>query len=136
MTAKCHGTRQRYNEGCRCDECKAAQRAYQRRYRERKANGLTRPVAVVTMSPPVADATPGPVELGVQAEIDGLAAQARPGLAAAAICLAQLLDNPRAVSQHPSAAKVMVQLLDQVAKAGAPARRTGLSVVRDMTKKG
>jgi hypothetical protein len=41
-----HGTRARYQHGCRCDKCKATQCAYQRRYRERKANGLTRPVVV------------------------------------------------------------------------------------------
>jgi hypothetical protein len=31
--------RQRYTDGCRCDDCKDAQRIYQRRYRERSLSG-------------------------------------------------------------------------------------------------
>jgi hypothetical protein len=68
--------RSRYLAGCRCDECKYAQSTYQRRYRERKANGLTRPLSpVVVAEVPqaeagrVPDGTPGPVESAVKDEI-------------------------------------------------------------------
>ena len=85
-----HGTRRRYNEGCRCEDCTAANAAYQQRYGQRPLTG-------------VANATPapygpaGPVESGVEAEIAGHA-EARPGLTQAAFALARLLDNQRAVS--------------------------------------
>jgi hypothetical protein len=98
-----HGTGSRYLNGCRCDECKNAQRLYQRRYRERKENGLTRSPAVVVGELPQAEAyqidTPGPVERAVKDEIGGLAAEARPGLAQVALAMARLLDNPKAVNQ-------------------------------------
>jgi hypothetical protein len=97
-----HGTRRRYNEGCRCDDCRAANTSYAQRYRQR-------PTALVPLSaPPVTPQPlePGPVESGVQAEISDLAAGVRPGLAQAALALARILDNPRAVNQQPAAAKV------------------------------
>lgn len=47
---------------------------------------------------------PGPVESGVEAEIGGLASEARPGLAQAALALARIMDNPKAVNQQPAAA--------------------------------
>jgi hypothetical protein len=48
------------------------------------------------------------------AEIDGLAAQARPGLAQVALAVARVLDSPRAVNQHAAAAKVLSVLLDKL----------------------
>jgi hypothetical protein len=135
MAAK-HGTRRRYVEGCRCDECADAQRNYQRDYRERKARGL--PTISQLPRPqnsnPEEPCGPGPVESGVQAEI-GSAAEARPGLAQMALALARVMDNPRAVNQKPAAAKALTSLLDKLHQAGAPGRRGHLSVVRTMTKK-
>jgi hypothetical protein len=135
-----HGTRRGYNDGCRCDDCKDAQRLYQQRYRERKANGLTRSPAVVVAELPQADAyqidTPGPVESAVKDEIGGFAAEARPGLAQAALAMARILDNPRAVNQQPAAAKVLAALLDKLHSASARDRRGGLAPVRTMTEKG
>jgi hypothetical protein len=121
-----HGTRRRYNEGCRCGDCAAANNAYQQEYRQRR---VSPPV-----TPPVSDA--GPVESGVMAEIDGLAAQARPGLAQVALAVARVLDNPRAVNQHAAAAKVLSVLLDKLRSVSARGRRGGLAVVRTMTEKG
>ena len=66
--------------------------------------------------PPVPNVTPGPVESGVQDEIGGLAAEARPGLAQAALCMARLLDNPKAVNQQPAAAKVLAAMLENCAR--------------------
>ena len=120
-----HGTRRRYNEGCRCDDCTAANNAYQQEYRQRRVS----PVVTLSFS------DPGPVEAGVTAEIDGLAGQARPGIAQAALALARLMDNPRAVNQQPAAAKVLISMLDKL-RSASPAGRRGLAVVREMTKKG
>jgi hypothetical protein len=129
MTAT-HGTRRRYNEGCRCEDCTEANTLYLRRRRERQLTG-----EVTQSESREANASPGPVESGVALEIDGLAAQARPGLAAAALAIARVLDNPRAVNQQPAAAKVLISMLEKL-RSASPAGRRGLAVVREMTKKG
>ena len=134
--AAIHGTQRRYVEGCRCEDCKEAHRAAARDYRERRASGLTRPASVAAIPSAVA-AGPGPVEAGVEAEIAGLAeAEARLGLAAVALAVARILDNPKAVSSHPPAAKVLATLLDRLRSASARGRRGGLAVVRAMAKAG
>jgi hypothetical protein len=148
-----HGTRRGYNHGCRCDDCKDAQRLYQRRYRERRGNGLTRPpspVAVAVVQLPasgvpfgtpeaeVQAATypngqlgPGPVEAAVKAELGGLAeAQSRPSLVQIALAMARILDSPRVASAQPAAAKVLVNVLDVLQKGSAPGRRGNLAAVR------
>ena len=127
-----HGTRRGYGEGCRCGDCKDAQRLYQRRYRERRALRNVTPVS------PNESATefPGPVESAVNDEIGGLAADARPGLAQTALALARIMDNPKAVNQQPAAAKVLAALLEKLHSASARGRRGSLSVVRSMTKEG
>ena len=86
--------------------------------------------------PPVPNVTPGPVESGVQDEIGGLAAEARPGLAQAALCMARLLDNPKAVNQQPAAAKVLAAMLEKLRSTSARGRHGGLSLVRTITEKG
>jgi hypothetical protein len=105
------GARRGYTDGCRCNDCKDAQRLYQQRYRERSLS----PVTNVT----TALAGPGPVESGVQAEIGGSAAEARPGLAQMALAMARILDS-KAVNQQPAAAKVLASLLDKCTKPGRP----------------
>jgi hypothetical protein len=124
-----HGTRRGYGEGCRCDDCKDAQRLYQRRYRERQALRNVTPVS----RDEVATEFPCPVESAVKDEIGGLAAEARPGLAQVALCMARLLDNAKAVNQQPAAAKVLAALLDKFRSASAGGRRGGLALVRTMT---
>ena len=124
-----HG-RERYRRGCRCDECKAAQAAYQRVYRERQRNGLVG-VANDAADP---NESPGPVEAAVREEIDGLASAAlRPSLAAIAACMARLLDSP-ASTPKPAAAKVLVAVMDTLHKGSAQGRRGSLALVRTMTK--
>jgi hypothetical protein len=49
--------------------------------------------------------------------------------------VARVLDNPRAISSHASAAKVLATLLDKLRAASARGRRGGLAVVRTMTEK-
>jgi hypothetical protein len=128
MAAK-HGTRHRYNDGCRCEDCKGAQAAYQRVYRERQRNGL---VGVPNATPDL-DGSPGPVELAVEAELAGLvSAEARPALAQIAICMGRLLDSP-AATPKPQAAKVLVTALDMLRKGFAQGRRGSLAVVRAMS---
>ena len=133
-----HG-RTRYTRGCRCDVCKAAQRDYQRnRYRCRsglpvKPEGP--PPLIVASADGQGEA--GPVESAVQAELHSLhAATDRPGLAQTALALARILDNPKAVSSQPAAAKVLVALLDKLRSTSARGRRGGLALVRTMTEKG
>jgi hypothetical protein len=127
-----HGTRYRYSIGCRCDDCAEAARIYQRDYRLRKPGA---PILESQNRVDDPDSGPGPVEIAVSEEIDGLASQARPGLAAAALAIARVLDNPRAVNQQPAAAKVLISMLEKL-RSASPAGRRGLAVVREMTKKG
>jgi len=108
-----HGTDRRYNDGCRCDECRGAHAQKAREYRDRRRRGLTRPAlltAVMSMEREQAGA--GPVELAVETEIAGLAAaQERPGLAATALALARLMDGP-AVTAKPAAAQRLIEILN------------------------
>jgi hypothetical protein len=133
MTAR-HGTRRRYNEGCRCEDCTAANAAYQQSYRQRATT-----VRLSTWTTPLPEqmtpAVVGPVESGVQLEIEELT-DARPGLVQVALAMARLLDNPKAVNQQPAAAKVLSGLLDKLATASAGGRCGRLSVIKSMTEKG
>jgi hypothetical protein len=107
--------------GCRCDDCTESNRVY---FRQRRASQT---------APGGASAPPGPVESGVVAEIAAVA-ESRPGLAATARAMARLLDDPRATSQQPAAAKVLIGLLDELRSTSARRRRGGLAVVRTMTE--
>jgi hypothetical protein len=124
-----HGARRRFNEGCHCEDCTAVTTAYQQKY-------LQRPTVVVPMSAPVTPPNAlGPVESGVEAEIAGLA-ESRPGLAQIASAVARIMDNPRAVSSRPAAAKVLAVMLDNLRSASAHGRRGGLALVRTIAQKG
>jgi hypothetical protein len=69
-------------------------------------------------------------------ELGGLpAAEARPGLAAAALAMGRILDNPRVPSAKPGAARQLGRLLDELRKP-VPGGRGGLKLVRAMTDKG
>ena len=48
--------------------------------------------------------------------------------------MARILDNPRAKSTQPPAAKVLASVLDTLHKGSAQQRRGNLAVVRSMTK--
>jgi hypothetical protein len=139
--AASHGTRSGYLRGCRCDRCRHAQALYQRRYRERKANGETRPhsAPVVVAQLPTAEELqpcgPGPVESAVEAEISGLAqAELRPALAAIAAAMARLVDSP-ASTPKPQAARVLASVLETLHRGSAQGRRGKLAVVKSMTRK-
>ena len=118
-----HGTRTRYNPGCRCDDCVAANSSYQANYRQSRAPSA--PVAVVP-SP----SGPGPVEAAVEAEIAELS-ESWPSLAQVALAMARILDNPKAISTQPAAARQLVAILGTFSK--WTQRRGKLAVVKSMT---
>jgi hypothetical protein len=131
--------RTRYTRGCRCDVCKVAERDYQRnRYRRQRGLPVDSPEgSPLLVASADGQGEAGPVESAVQAELHSLhAATDRPGLAQIALTLARILDNPKAVSTQPAAAKVLAALLDKLRSASARGRRGKLSVVRTMTDKG
>jgi hypothetical protein len=129
-----HGSRSRYNAGCRCDTCRQANRRYAQHYRRsRKLRAVPEPQASTPRSAEQTLPAPGVVTAAVVAQLADLpAAEARPGIAAIAVRLAELLDNAEATPQHPAAAGRLVELLCQLAKA-EPSRRGRLSLVRSMT---
>jgi|DEB19_MinimDraft_2_1074335.scaffolds.fasta_scaffold34443_1 hypothetical protein len=134
-----HGTRTRYNSGCRCDECKQSSRDYDKRRRLAKAADV-KPSQVVTRLPvgPGPDesaiGSAGRVEAGVLAEIGSLSnSDSRLGLVEIAIALARVLDSPLAIAQHPSAAHRLSETLDKIRK-GADGRTGRLAAVRQMTR--
>jgi hypothetical protein len=117
--------------------CKAAERDYQReRYRRRRGLPVDSP-ADPPLSVGSSEGDAGPVESAVVTELGTLcAATDRPGVAQIALALARILDNPKAVSSQPAAAKVLAGLLDKLRSASAHGRRGGLALVREMTEKG
>ncbi len=131
-----HGTRSRYNTGCRCDDCKQASREYDKRRRLAKMAGV-KPSATLTAIPSAAIGSPaeaGRVESGVLVEIDGLAAaDSRQGLVEIALALARVLDSPLAIAQHPSAAHRLSETLDKIRK-GSDSRQGRLASVRKMSR--
>jgi hypothetical protein len=96
------------------------------------ANAKIRPANMPASPPNTLDG----VEAAVSAEIEAMGAHLRPGLAATALALARILDNPKALGQQPAAAKVLAALLEKLRSASARRRRGSLAVVRNMTEKG
>jgi hypothetical protein len=121
--------------GCRCAACRDAHRVRAREYRLRKANGeVVSPFRYAEQEsvPPPAETGPGPVEVGVEAEIGGVV-DVRPGLAQVALCLARLMDNAKAINQQPAAARVLAAMLEKLHSTSTRGRRGNLSVVKSMT---
>lgn len=123
-----HG-RARYTKGCRCGECRAANRAYQARYRATKLHAV--PPAQQSAGMQRIETSTAVVD-AVRAQLEDLGAfQRRPGLAAIAVRLAELLENPLALPHHAAAAHRLVELLGRLAK--ETPRPGRLAAVRDMT---
>lgn len=133
-----HGTRARYKSGCGCTACKLAENEYRKRLRQKKKAGELTPLKSVpaAVEAPPADPVPQPVEsveADVKAELDKLAASVdRTGVAAVAVSMARILDNPVAIAQHPAAAARLMESLDKLRKGGRRARGK-LAAVKDMT---
>ena len=136
-----HGTRTRYNAGCRCDECKKASRDYDKMRRQKMLSNKHAPDATVSRLRPAKTqpepelAELGRVEAGVMAEIGALSTTAsRQGLVEIAIALARVLDSPLAIAQHASAAHRLSETLDKLRK-GADSKTGKLAAVRQMTRR-
>jgi hypothetical protein len=124
-----HGRSRYRHHGCRCAVCKEANRLYMRELRARK-RGLTPVPADVT--PTVAEAA-GRVVAAVEADLAALGDLTRyRALAAAAVAMGRILDDPRQVTTQPSAAKQLTSLLE-VLRREAPPRPGRLRAVQAMT---
>jgi hypothetical protein len=144
MHENMHGLRKSYKAGCRCDQCKCAEREYKRDLRQKQREEVGE---FVTQGVPSLSLVPGggaeyvtsgnaanprgAVESAVALEIESLGAISRPGVAAACLALAAVLDNPRAVSTKPAAAAKLVHLLEMLRKGSNTSRK--LASVRQMT---
>jgi hypothetical protein len=80
-----------------------------------------------------ADLAPANVEAAVLGEVQALGSTVRPGLVAAAIAMARILDNPKAVSSQPPAARILTTLLEKLRSSSARAHHGRLAVVRTMS---
>jgi hypothetical protein len=150
-SAERHG-RARYRRGCRCDQCKCAENEYQRTRRQRIAEsvGAFGEPAVPSLvllrhqllaalcqgkcaigSSAYPANTVGAVVAAVMAEIEAMGTNRRPGLAAAGQALARIMDNPRAVSTQPAAARQLVAILAMLSRGSQ--RRGKLASVKSMT---
>jgi hypothetical protein len=77
-------------------------------------------------------ARPGDVEAAVRLELAGLAAAAeRPGLAAATLRLAAILDDPGALVHHASAARVLGDILTRLHASKTNGDREKLLAMRE-----
>jgi hypothetical protein len=128
-----HGTRSAYKAGCLCDECKAANAEYMR---ERRA-AQKLPAGTVTQLPgTVQTVGAGATECAVLEELATLtSAETRKGAAQAALAMARILDNPKAIAQQPQAAARLTTILEDLRK-GSARRKGRLASVQAMTKTG
>jgi hypothetical protein len=115
--------------------CKAAERDYQRnRYRRQRGLPIDPPdpfKPTVAASRQIASHD-GSVVAAVRGELGAAPAAAeRPGLAAAALALAAILDDPQHVAVQPAAARQLVTILGTFSK--RTQRRGKLAVVKSMT---
>jgi hypothetical protein len=142
MPIKCRESESCYNDGCRSEACRLAAsdaRRERRRLSREAVGGLdadrTNRTRVVSVVPGVTHSESGAESLtcvdAVSREIEDLGGHSRPGLAAAAMALAAVLDNPRATSSKPSAAGALVNILNQLRKSAAGAKPK-LASVRQM----
>lgn len=138
-----HGTRQSYAEGCRCAPCKGAQAKYMREYKARKAGATVTDIRAPGRPPkcavpPVPVSAPvgvGPNEQAVLEELATLtSAETRKGVAAGALTMARILDNPLALAQQPSAFAKLQTALEDLRK-GSARRKGRLASVQSMVSK-
>ena len=128
MTADEVHNRARYRRGCRCGVCRAANRTYQR---ERRASAAPKLCTAVPNSDTTGDVT-SCVSAAVTEELLLIGPHGRPGLAAGALAMAKILDDPCAVPQHPAAAGRLFDVLEELHRC-APRQGGKLAAVRRMT---
>ena len=125
MTA--HGTATSYKNGCRCSECRKANRTRIRDYRASK-RGESAPVDL-------------PVEVGegtvaVRRDLAALqVAIERPADAAVALAMARLLDDVTATPQHPSAASRLIDVMGRLRADAAPKFAGNVTRIREGGKR-
>jgi hypothetical protein len=123
--------RARYRRGCRCGACRAANRLYQRERRAGSGDANASPAVSSAVSGAVTPAVSA-VSDAVTAELTMLGPHTRPGLAAGALAMARILDDPCAVPQHPAAAGRLFAVLEEL-HVHAPRRAGKLAAVRRLT---
>lgn len=121
-----HGKRTTYVRGCRCDACKQANTEYGQNLKKRRRTGqrIQPPLASVTTIRQQESAVatierdpdePGRVELAVLKEVQSLSASSRhAGLVESIMTMAKILDNPEAITTHPSAHRQLTLGLDKL----------------------
>lgn len=98
-------------------------REYQREYRKRKA--------AESHGPGERASSGGVVRDLVQRELDSLpASKVMLASTAAALAMADVLDDPSAVPQHPAAAGQLRQVVAELRAARAPVAQSALSMIR------
>jgi hypothetical protein len=98
--------------------------------RTARKRGLT-PVPAADGTPTVADA-PGPVQAAVRADLASLGdLTGNQALAAAALAMSRILDDPRQVTTQPSAVRQLMALLAALRREVAP-KPGRLRVVQEM----
>lgn len=142
MRSKCRESESSYNAGCRCEACRLAATVARRERRRlaREAVGAlpgldtdrTRVVSLPVNNAPTSGNAGTSVVAGVLEEISGLESP-RPDLVAVALCMAELLDNPKATSSKPSAVPRLLAVMEKLHSTAARQRNTPLAVVRSMT---
>ena len=139
-----HG-RRGYKQGCRCDQCKSAEREYQQDLRRRKAeaspgdatSGVTPGLALVqdlrTSQVEVSSgfAAEDSAVAGLRIELERMNALDG-ALVGAAFALARVLDDPKATTAKAAAAGKLSDLLEQLRKSGE-VKKSKLASVRAMT---
>ena len=99
---------------------KAERSAYNKADHQRRKSAATEAKAAANK--------PGPVVAAVETELAGLN-HGQPGLAAAAVSMALILDNELAISSQPAAARQLTGILSELHKHGA-ARPGRLAAVK------
>ncbi|MCV7255328.1 hypothetical protein H7J86_24500 [Mycobacterium hackensackense] len=142
-----HGTRSRYNSGCRCDLCKQAERDYQTDRKSRRAAqkspAETKPSKVAVLRGTTQQQAPqhspvteyGPVETAIRKQLAELSTvDARGGEAEMAYYLAGLMDNQKTpATAQVQASRQLTELIDRLRK-GADKKTGKLASVRRMTR--
>jgi hypothetical protein len=136
--------RTRYQQGCRCSVCTAANKVYTSEYRQRRRLSGVRVSAV----PPLPDQrndrnaetatvaeVSGPVVSAVQREVELLGvARSHPGLCAVAMAMGAILDRPACVTTQPSAARQLMAVLETLHRVAQP-RRGRLAAITTMSSR-
>jgi hypothetical protein len=120
-----HGTRWKYNSGCRCRACTQSNRDYKREYKRNGGAAPSRPREKARVSSvPDAPSGPGPAELAVLEELATLsAAETRLGAVQAALAMCRILDDPYQYPIHTRAAATLESILKLLRKLSGLGRR-------------